>query len=269
MTWRGAPPVTGAYLALAASICAVRILLVRQYGLIIAVAAAVPLRDHFFPSLLRQPALLAAAFLAPLATEIPVLLRPTAGRMKRHAAGVTLSAAVLLVHQASYFFATWIVVFWAGLFLAWLAWSGVPDPESARRKGPFLAQLLVAFWFLGGAAGKWTAGYWAGEPFHDLFFAHHPYAVYAVLRAHLDADTLRLVATWFSRAVVVVETAMAAVFLLPARLASSLGVAVGLGMWLAMGNLYDVAWPVIGTALAGRILAGAERLALSATRERG
>src|SRR5207245_8798699 len=109
------------------------------------------------------------------------------------------------------------------------------------RNGPVLAQLLVAFWFLGGAAGKWTAGYWTGEPFHDLFFAHHPYPVYALLRARLDAETLRLVATWYSRAVVVVETAMAGVVLLPARLASALTVAVALGMWLVTGDLYDVA----------------------------
>src|SRR5438445_606616 len=117
MTWRGMPPVTRAFLGLAVAICGVRVLLIRQYCLIIAVAAAVPLHDHFFPALLRQPALLAAAFFAPLWTEVQVLLRPMAGRMKRHAVAVTLSAGVLLVHQASYFFATWIVVFWAGLFI--------------------------------------------------------------------------------------------------------------------------------------------------------
>ena len=268
MIWRGTPPVTRAFLGLAVAICGVRLLLIRQYCLIIAVAAAVPLHDHFFPALLRQPALLAAAFFAPLWTEVQVLLRPTAGRMKRHAVAVTLSAAVLLVHQASYFFATWIVVFWAGLFLAWLAWSGTADPEGAGRKGPFLAQLLTAFWFLGGAAGKWTAGYWAGEPFHDLFFAHHPYAVYALLRTWLDPDTLRVVATWFSRGVVVVETAMAGVAFVPARVASTVSIAAALGMWLSTGDLYDVAGPVIGTALAARILAAAARPEIAGRRER-
>jgi len=255
VTWKGAPPVTRAFLGLAASICAVRLLLVRQYLLITVVAATVPLQDHFFPPLLRQPVLLAAAFFAPLWTEVLVLLRPTDRRMKHHAVAVTLSAGVLLVHQASYFFATWVVIFWAGLFLVWMAWNGAADPGSASRKGPLLAQLLIAFWFLGGAAGKWTAGYWAGEPFYDLFFAHDPYPVYALLRASLDADTLRVVAMWFSRAVVVVETVMGCVVFLPARVASALSIAVAVGMWLSIGNLYDVTWPVIGTALAGRILA--------------
>jgi len=81
MTWREMSPVTRAFLGLAVAICGVRLLLIKQYCLIIAVAAAVPLHDHFFPALLRQPALLAAAFFAPLWTELQVLLRPTAGRM--------------------------------------------------------------------------------------------------------------------------------------------------------------------------------------------
>ncbi len=251
----GAAAVTRAFRIVAASICAVRIMLIRQYILIAAVAAAVPLHDHFFPAILRHPAVLAGAFFAPLWFEVLVLLRPTIRRAKCHAVAVTLSAAVLLVHQASYFFATWVVIFWAGLFLVWLAWKGEADPDGACRMGPFLAQLLIAFWFLGGAVGKWTAGYWAGEPLYEMFFAHHPYRLYALLRGWLDAESLRAAATWFSRAVVVVETAMAGVVVLPAPLASTLTIAVALGMWLSLGDIYDIAWPMIGTALAGRMLA--------------
>jgi len=73
----------------------------------------------------------------------------------------------------------------------------------------------------------------------DLFVAHHPYAVYALPRARLDPDTPRVVATWFIGGVVVVETAMAGVAFIPARLASTLSIAVALGMWLSTGDLYD------------------------------
>ncbi len=259
MSWRGAPPAVRAFLVLTASIFAVRIFLIPLYGLIVVVAASVPLHDHFFPALLRQPSLVAIAFIAPLATEVLVLLRPTVERMQRHAVVVTIAAAVLLVHQATYCSATWVVMFWAGLFLAWLAWNGSSDPAGAQSRGPFLAQLLIAFWFLGGAAGKWTAGYWEGEPFYELFFAHHPYAVYSLVRTYFDAEMVRVVATWFSRGAVVVETAMAFVVFLPARWASTLAVVVALGMWCTAGDLFEVAWPVIGMALAGRILSAAPR----------
>lgn len=247
--------VTRAFLALTGAIFAARVLFARQYLLAAASVAVVPVQDHFFPWVLRQPLLLATAFLAPLATEAAVLLRPTPRRMRRHAVWVTLSAAILLLHQASYFFATWVVIFWAGLLLVWLAYRGLADEESACRMGPFLAQLLISFWFLGGAAGKWTEAYWTGAPLHDLFFAHGPYVVHAWLRATVDGDTLRLIATWFSRAVVVTESVMAFTFLLPARLASTLAIGVALGMWGCLGGLSDIALPMIGVALAGRILA--------------
>jgi len=257
VTWKDTPPVTRAFLVLTGSILAVRLALARRYLVATVIQASVPLQDHFFPWVLREPSLLAAAYFAPFCTELPVLLRPSRRRMRRHAAMVTLSAGILLVHQASYFFATWVIVFWAGLFLVWMAGSGLDEPELACRKGPLLAQTLISFWFLGGAVGKWTPAYWAGEPYYDLFFAHHPYVAYALLRAWVDAGTLRSIATWFSRSVVVIETAMAFTVFLPARPASAITVLVALGMWLFAGDLFDVAWPIIGTALAGRILSGA------------
>jgi hypothetical protein len=255
VTWRDRPAVTRAFVVLTAAIFTARVLFARQYLLAAATVAAVPVQDHFFPWVLRQPLVLATAFLAPLATELAVLLRPTAGRMRRHAVWVTVSAAILLLHQASYFFATWVVVFWAGLLLVWMAYRGPGDAEGARRQGPFLAQLLISFWFLGGAAGKWTAAYWTGAPLYDLFFARGPYALHAWLRASLDGDSLRLLVAWFSRAVVVTESAMACTLLMPARMASILTVVVALGMWGCLGGLSDIALPMVGVALAGRILA--------------
>ena len=257
MTWKDAPPITRAFLVLTGSIFAVRMALARQYLLTTGIQASVPLHDHFFPWALREPSLLAAAYFAPFCTELPVLFRPSQRRMRRHSIMVTLCAGILLIHQASYFFATWVVVFWAGLFLMWMAGSALDEPQRACSNGPLLAQALISFWFLGGAVGKWTAAYWAGEPFYDLFFAHHPYVVYSLLRVWVDADALRSIATWVSRSVVVIETAMVLTVFLPARTASAITIVVALGMWLSAGDLFDVAWPIIGTALAGRILSGA------------
>ena len=78
------------------------------------------------------------------------------------------------------------------------------------------------------------------------------------MRTWVEPGTRRVVATWFSRSVVVVETAMAFVVFLPARTASAMTVVVALGMWRCIGDLFDVAWPMIGTSLAGRILSAAD-----------
>src|SRR5436309_14740055 len=93
-----------------------------------------------------------------------------------------------------------------------------------------------------------------------MYFSHHLYRVCAVLRLWVEPGTLRVVATWFSRSVVVVETAMAFVVFLPARAAAAITVVVALGMWLCIGDLFDIAWPMIGTALAGWILSAADTL---------
>jgi hypothetical protein len=250
-----APSVARAARALTASLFAVRLLLVNRHLELAAVQTFAPVQDAFFPQVLRHPApLLIAAFL-PLVTEAFVLFRPTRPRLRRQAVCETVAAAILLVHQATYYYATWVVIFWAGAFLLWLAWGAARSDDAVRATGPFLAQLIIAFVFFGGAAGKWTAGYWSGAPLYDLFFRDRPYFVYAALRARFDMTTLRLIATGFSRAIVVVETAMAFIVFLPARPAAIVTVLVACGLWLSSGDLFDVAWPIIGLAVAGWILA--------------
>jgi len=247
--------VSNALRAIALALLAVRIMLAASYIRIAALQVIAPVHDHFFPAPLRHPALVLVAFFGPMLTEVLVLHRPTAGQMRRAAGMEVAGAAVLLLHQASYFYATWVIVFWAGVFMVWMAWSGSADEERAAAIGPFLAQLIISFFFLGGAAGKWTAGYWSGEVFYDLFFARRSDLVYAQLRAWFSDASVHLIATWFSRSVVVVETSLALVWLLPARLAASVSIAAALGLWFTSGDLFEVCWPIIGLALAGRLLA--------------
>jgi hypothetical protein len=246
--------VRSAFRVLEGSLLAVRVMLAVPYLHIAAIQTIAPVHDHFFPAVLRHPRLLLVAFFVPMISEIIVLSYPTPAGMKRAAAIETLGAAVLLLHQATYFYATWVIVFWAGLFLVWLAWSGAADERRAIRTGPFLAQLLTAFFFLGGAAGKWTDGYWSGAVFFDIFFTGHPSLVYSQLRAWFSDPAIQLLAKWFSRSAVVVETSMALVVFLPARLASTVSIAAALGLWLTSADLFEVAWPLIGIALAGRLL---------------
>jgi len=103
--------------------------------------------------------------------------------------------------------------------------------------------------------------------FYDLFFARRSDLVYAQLRAWFSDASVHLIATWFSRSVVVVETSLALVWLLPARLAASVSIAAALGLWFTSGDLFEVCWPIIGLALAGRLLAP-RRAARSGDEER-
>jgi hypothetical protein len=250
-----ASQVPKAFRAVAGALLAVRVMVAIRYVRIAALQLIAPVQDHFFPAVLRHPALLLAAFFGPAITEVIALDRPTVGIMKRAAAIEAVGAAVLLLHQASYFYATWVIVFWTGLFMVWMAWSASADEEHARAVGPFLAQLLIAFFFLGGAAGKWTAGYWSGDVLYGLFFADQQQLVYSQLRAWFSDATVHEIAKWFSRSAVVVETSMTLVLLLPARLASTVSIAAALGLWLTSSDLFEVCWPLIGVALAGRFLA--------------
>ncbi len=254
-----AASVGNAFRVVAAALLAVRVMLAIPHLRIASLQAIAPVQDHFFPAALRHPALLLVAFFAPVISEVMALAQAAPGRMKLAAVVETFGAGLLLLHQASYFYATWVIVFWAGLFMVWMAWSGAADEERASAIGPFLAQLIIAFLFLGGAAGKWTAGYWSGEIFYDLFFAHRTDLIYSQMRLWFGDATVHLIATWFSRTAVVVETSMALVVFLPTRLASSVSIAAALGLWFTSSDLFEVSWPIIGLACAGRLLAAARR----------
>ncbi len=247
-------PVGNAFRAVTGGLLAVRLMLAVPYVRIASLQLIAPVHDHFFPAALRHPALLLVAFFIPIITEVSALDRPTVGTMKLASVVEALGAAILLLHQATYFYATWVIVFWAGLFMVWMAWSAATDTERATAIGPFLAQLLIAFFFLGGAIGKWTAGYWSGDVFYNVFFAVNSGLVYAELRALFSDATVHLIATWFSRSAVVVETSMALVLFLPARVASIVSIVAAIGLWLTASDLFEVCWPLIGVALAGRFL---------------
>lgn len=262
----GAPlssPVRDAFLTLTGSLLVVRLGLLLPYMSLAAMQSVAPVDHRFFPMLLREPTLLVVAFIVPLVTDLIVFLGVRHRRestaslrrdMKRVAVCEAAGSAVLLVHQATYFTATWVVFFWAGLFLVWMAWSGAESLERAKANGPFLAQLIVGFFFLGGAVGKWTSGYWSGEVFEELFFGSSR-SFFPLVRGWLGDADAHVAALWFSRWVVVVETLMAVVVLAPSQLAFVASLVAVAGLWLTSSDLFEVCLPIIGIAIAGRALA--------------
>jgi hypothetical protein len=246
-----------AFVSLTVSIAAVRLLVASDYRTRALFQLGIPVHDPLFPIAFRDPLLLLLAILGPLITEFSVLWRPTLVRARTAAVVEIVSATILLIHQASFFRATWVVIFWGSWLLAWLAWTAVRQPALVRACGPILAQVLVAFFFLGGAVGKWTAGYWSGEPFHDILFRRHTGVLYQYLRATADESTLRYIATIYSRSIVIFETAMIGIVLVPPRIASVLIVLASVGLWVSSSVLYEIVFPIIGLAAVVWHLAGA------------
>ena len=106
---------------------------------------------------------------------------------------------------------------------------------------------------LGWMLGKWTAEYWSGEVFYEIYFRDRNFWVFNLLRANCEPDTLREISTWYSRQVVVVETVVGlGLWLLPPRWAAAVGVLVltsiaVLSNWL----LFSVLSCLIGLAAVG------------------
>ena len=254
MTAMATPSVQRAFLFACAPLVAVRVMLVPRHLTAAALQIAAPVDDHFFPAPLRNPVLLLIAALIPILTGAMALYRPSRERMRGAAVTELLATGVLLLHQATYFYATWVIGFWVAAYLVWLAWPASRSEFIAATRGPFLAQLLIAFFFLGGAVGKWTPGYWSGDVFYDVFLRHQAYVAYAQAHLGLDPPALHDVARWLSRLVVLFESALAGLILLPARAAMMVAVAAGLALWCSAPNLFEVSWLLIGLALAGHAL---------------
>ncbi|MEM6823318.1 MAG: hypothetical protein AAF558_15425 [Verrucomicrobiota bacterium] len=134
------------------------------------------------------------------------------------------SSLGLLWHIHAYNDATFVVVFWVSLWLFW--WSGVVDTESQVQAicGVRLALAVVSLMFLGGAVGKWTESYWNGEAVYEIYFLRKQLPTYVFLREQLDPSSLRALATWFSRSIILMETVLATLLIWPARYAMTLGI---------------------------------------------
>ena len=90
-----------------------------------------------------------------------------------------------------------------------------------------------------------------------MLFRRTPGVLYEYLRTTTDEATLRYIATIYSRSIVIVETMMIGIVLVPPRIASAVIVVAGLGMWVSISGLYEIVFPMIGLAVVVWHLAGA------------
>ncbi len=192
--------------------------------------SSIPLEDPFFPEWLRSAYTVSIAYIATVAVITVSFF--TANRMlHKFAAWITiLGTSILCVHQGSYNDMTFVTAWWTSLWSLWYVhrdWRR--DQERLLQRAAFLSRSILSMILLGGAIGKWTGEYWSGEVFYDIYFRDRQFWLFDLLRANFQADTVREIATWYSRQVVVVETlAGFGLWLLPAR-------------WAAIGGMFLLA----------------------------
>jgi hypothetical protein len=158
----------------------------------------------------------------------------------------------LCIHQGSYNDVTFLTCFWVAAWCSWFTMR-IDDPEDELlAKGKTFGILIVSMIFLGGAVGKWTPGYWSGEVLYEIYFVDRDFWFFNLLRSRMDPEALRDFATYYSRLVILTETACSFLWLLPVKAASAIALTVFLGIALFSNvYLFSVMFCLFGLTIVG------------------
>lgn len=210
------------------------------------------------PAVLQDARVALANYLAPslalaaLAWPHPKLARPVAVLM-------TATALLACLHLETANDATFLTSFWVGLWLVWFVWRAERDDAAHYALARGLAHAVVGLLFLGGLVGKLTPEYRSGEAFYRIYFRDNPSWPYPTLRARLDPETFRALATWFSRSAISAETMMSLAPILPTRVVLVVGAGTMLMMMYAWTfHLFSVLSSVLGLLVAAELMRRAE-----------
>ena len=169
-----------------------------------------------FPALMQWRGLSQLCYLAPVAAA--VFIWQPSRRMLISSAGIMIAASgILLLHIDTYNDATYVTSFWVALWLLWLGVNVDRNDADVVLHGCVLAQCVLGMMFLGGAVGKLTSEYWSGLTVYEIYFQQKANWPYPSIRDNLDAETVRGIATWFSRVVLAVEAGLVLSPFLPTR----------------------------------------------------
>ncbi|MEM9588783.1 MAG: hypothetical protein AAGA03_15985, partial [Planctomycetota bacterium] len=152
---------------------------------------------------------------------------------------------------------TFITTWWA---CAWSTWFGsrigVDSETILLTKAARLSRVILSVVLFGGAVGKWTPEYWSGEVFYEIYFRDRDFWCFNWLRGNVDPDSLRDIATWYSRKVVIIETlAGISLWILPARWAAIIGMLIFTSIALFSNFLlFSVLTCLIGLASVGLLV---------------
>lgn len=217
----------------------------------------IPLSDAFFPEWLQSVWCVRAAFLGTiLAVGLNLVTRSQ--RCRVICAAIALGGtSILCIHQASYNDMTFVTAWWTCLWAIWYVRRMDDDNKLLTlRRASLLSRLIISVILLGGAAGKWTSEYWSGEVFYDIYFVDRDYWVFNLLRSWFDPEQLRSIAMWYSRKVVVLETAAGlGLWMLPPKIAAAAGIVILTSIALLSNFLlFSVLFALIGLAAVGLLV---------------
>jgi len=187
----------------------------------------IPLHQDFFPAFFSSSATVITAYVtACLAMGFNAVTDND--RVRAWTAWIPLMAvSILCIHQGAYNDMTFTTAWWTMLWSAWFAGRIDETDTLLIHQGARLSRTILSVIMLGGAVGKWTAQYWSGQVLYEIYFFDRDFWIYNQLRTHFEPETIRQIATWYSRQVIVVETIVGlTLWALPPRLAALVGLTV-------------------------------------------
>jgi hypothetical protein len=220
-----------------------------------------PLRQDFFPVMLQSVTVLVIAYLG-ACVSLAIAAMTNQRRYRTAATWSTLACvSVLCIHQGSHNDMTFATAWWTSLWSVWLAGrigsTDNVDDETLIARAALLSRLIVSMILLGGAVGKWTSEYWSGHALYEIYFIDRDFWFFNLLRSSLDAESLRVAATWYSRKVIVIESVCGlGLWLLPARWAATVAMVVLASIALLSNfHLFSVLLSLLGLAASGFFVA--------------
>ncbi len=214
----------------------------------------IPLVDDFFPSVLQSIWTVRIAYLGTVGAIGLNLMTGSNQRQRVYGLLTFLGSSVLCLHQTSYNDMTFVTAWWTSLWALWYVHHiDDADRDAMLRRAAFLSRLIISVILLGGAAGKWTGEYWSGEVFYDIYFRDRDFWLFNILRANFDDQTLHVLAMWYSRKVIIIETvAGLGLWLLPPKWAAATAVILLTSIALLSNFLlFSVLLSLIGLAAVG------------------
>ena len=183
-------------------------------------------QDFFSPLLCSATVVIATYIVVCLAIGFNSLC--SNDRLRGKAAWVpVVGLSILCIHQGSYNDMTFTTAWWTMLWSAWFAGRIDESDTLLIDRGARLSRTILSVILLGGAAGKWTAEYWSGQVLYEIYFVDRDFWIFNILRERFTPDTVREIATWYSRQVIIIETVVGlTLWAMPPRIAAIVGLAV-------------------------------------------
>jgi hypothetical protein len=218
----------------------------------------VPLTQRLFPAFFESPITFLVSYGGTIAALVLSLMMPGVSARRAFIWIALAGVSILCVHQGSYNDASFTTAWWTLLWSAWLAGRMAAPDDQLLLRAARLSRAILAMILLGGAVGKWTSEYWSGQVLYEIYFTERDFWLFNALRANVGAAALREIATWYSRAVIVVESLCGlTLWALPSRLAAVVGIVVcGTIVLLSNFQLASVLLSLVGLAGVGLLVPG-------------